>query len=209
MTLFHKLTTAITLTFGLMASAQSAIIFSDNFDTENSGNYQLNYTGLANWTVTDGTVDLIGVGSPWNWFPSQGLYIDLDGSTHNAGIMGHFETLLAGDYTLSFSLAGNQRNNAAETTDVGVSILAGSVLAQQDYSLNRLDGFTQYSIDFSISALQAPSQIQISFGALSNDNIGMLLDDVVLEQHAVAEPASLALLGLGLLGLAVARRTKV
>lgn len=211
MKMFRKLTTALTLSFGLIASAQSAIIFSDNFDTENGGNYKLDYNGFANWTVTDGTVDLIGVGSPWDWFPSQGLYVDLDGSKKNAGIMGHLETLVAGDYTLSFSLAGNQRNTASEITEVGVSVLAGGVIAQQDYSLNRNDGFTKYSIDFSISPLLSPSEILFSFGALSNDNIGMLLDDVVLEQHTttVAEPASLALLGLGLLGLAVARRSKV
>ena len=211
MTLFRKIASTVSLTIGLIASAQSAIIFSDNFNTENGGNYKLNYTGFANWTVTDGTVDLIGVGSPWNWFPSQGLFIDLDGSTNNAGIMGHVETLSAGDYTLSFSLAGNQRNGAGETTKVGVSVLAGSVIAQQDYSLNQRDGFTKYSIDFSISSLFAPSEIQFTFGALSNDNIGMLLDDVVLEQHAtkVSEPASLALLGFGLLGLAAARRSRV
>jgi hypothetical protein len=209
MTLFRKLASTITLTFGLMASAQAAIIFSDNFDSENGGTGVLNYNSFANWSVTSGTVDLIGNGY-FDFFPGKGLYIDLDGSTNNAGIMGRLETLLAGDYTLSFSLAGNQRDNAGETTDVGVSVLAGSVIAQQSYSLNKNDGFTNYSIDFSISDLLAPAEIQITFGALSNDNIGMLLDDVVLEQRvAVAEPASLALLGMGLLGLAAVRRTKV
>ena len=45
-------------------SAQALTIFEDNFDSENGGNYQLNYSGFANWDVTDGTVDLIGEGSP-------------------------------------------------------------------------------------------------------------------------------------------------
>ena len=46
----------------------------------------LNYTGFANWTVYSGTVDLIGNGS-YDFLPGDGLYVDLDGSTSDAGVL--------------------------------------------------------------------------------------------------------------------------
>ncbi len=44
----------------------------------------LNYAGFANWDVLDGFVDLIGNGF-FDLLPGNGLYVDLDGSTGDAG----------------------------------------------------------------------------------------------------------------------------
>ena len=48
----------------LSFNASSAIIFQDNFDSEAGapGVSQLNYNGFANWTVSDGTVDVVSNG---------------------------------------------------------------------------------------------------------------------------------------------------
>ena len=204
---FTKIIGVCALSLGLVGTAQATVIFSDNFDAENGGVGALNYTGFSNWSVSQGTVDLIGNGF-YDFLPGNGLYVDLDGSTNNAGIMGHFQSLAPGDYTLSFDLAGNHRNSAAELTTVNVAVvLGGGTAANSSISLNQNDPFTTYSLDFSISPLLNPSFIFVSFGAASNDNIGMLLDNVVLSDRVgVPEPNTLALLAVGLLGVGFARR---
>jgi len=202
------LSSAIGILFllGTTGTLNAAVIFSDNFDAENGGVGALNYNSFAKWSVSDGTVDLIGNGF-FDFLPGNGLYIDLDGSTNNTGVMAHTESLGIGDYTLSFDLAGNHRNNNVENTLVDVSIQAGGgTPVNQNYSLAQGVGFTNFSLDFSVTI--DPSDILIRFGALGGDNIGMLLDNVVLADAvaAVPEPAIITLFGLGLLGLGFARR---
>lgn len=195
---------ATCLLAGACSLAQATVIFSDNFDTENGGHGALNYNSFDNWSVSKGTVDLIGNGF-YDFLPGNGLYVDLDGSTFNAGMMSHMEWLGAGDYRMSFDLAGNQRNNAPEFTTVNIAILLGDGTgAHQTVSLSKNAGFTTYSLDFSISDLLPFNGVMFSFGAAGGDNIGMLLDNVKLEY--VPEPATLGLFGLGLLGMGVLRR---
>ena len=101
--------------FGMAATllvagrADASLLFSDNFDGEA---YELNAT-LDNWTVTGGTVDLIGSGTPFDFgaLAGNGKYVDLDGSSFDAGIATSSSFLFANGttYTLSFDLAGNQR----------------------------------------------------------------------------------------------------
>src|SRR6516164_5359802 len=69
----------------LRSSAQVSLVFSDNF---NSYSPQLNWLPPANWTAPGpGTVDLIRAGTPYDFFPGNGLYVDLDGSNHLPGTL--------------------------------------------------------------------------------------------------------------------------
>jgi len=112
------------LILGAGSTVSATPIFVDNFNTENEGVGVLDYSGFDNWTVTDGTVDLIGNGF-YDYFPSNGLYVDMDGSTNNAGLMTSNFSLGAGEYILQFDLAGNQRLPARDAVWVQVDL--GSV----------------------------------------------------------------------------------
>jgi hypothetical protein len=196
-----KMCTVVVLLTGFASTVGAQTIpFADNFNSENGGVGQLNYTGFANWTVVDGTVDLIGEGTSWDFFPGQGygLYIDMDGSTNNPGQMLSSSTfdLQPGTYTLSFDLAGNQRQ--ALDDQVTVQLAMGSLL-NKTYTLLNSAPFTTFTETFTISSATTAS---LSFEGTGNDNIGMLLDNVSL----VPEPTTICLLGLGALGLLRKRR---
>ena len=95
----------------LSASAIAApAVFSDNFDANSVG---LNAVP-AGWSVTNGTVDIIGSGY-FDFIPGSGKYIDLDGSTGKAGNLSKTFTLdplpIGQQYVLTFDLAGNHRDN--------------------------------------------------------------------------------------------------
>ena len=92
-------------------TAQADVIFSDNF---NSYAYQLNWVPPANWTVTSGSVDLIGETTPFDFYPGNGRYVDLDGSTGAAGTLRTIMNFAPGTYAVSFDLGGNARNDGAE-----------------------------------------------------------------------------------------------
>lgn len=197
--MFKKILIAAALSTPLFASA--SVVFSDNFESL-AAPYStgLNWSAAGTpWTVGNGTVDLIGAGSSWNFVPAFGKYVDLDGSSGKAGVFSTTLNLNAGvTYNLTFALAGNQRGGSD-----AVEVLFGGA-ALQSFTRTSSAGFTTESILFTPSASQA---FTLSFHNLGGDNVGALLDNVSVA--SVPEPQTYALLiaGLAAMGM-VSRRRK-
>lgn len=183
------------LMLGTAGIASAAPIFYDNFDAENGGTGVFNYSSFSNWTVGPGTVDLIGNGF-FDFQPGNGLYVDLDGSSGQAGLMLSHAIYIpvAGEYTLSFQLAGSQRTPNDETVNVVAAL--GNYASIFNVASNQ--DFTTYTANL---YLDNPGNLFLTFQNLGGDNMGALLDSV--EVAAVPEPGMVMLLGTGLLGLAL------
>jgi hypothetical protein len=213
---------SIFITFFLVSPLYAAIIFQDDFDNESRANCSggqglscLNYD-FDNWNSvnnqnTTGTVDLVQSGTYST--TGSGFYVDLDGSTNDSG---RFQTeqvfsFLSGvTYRLSFDLSGDQRGDGTNYTRSIVTTIDGA--GGQPPYINELiamssnDVWTNYSYTFAGQDINGRIVFRSDIRSNFNDNIGLLLDNVVLETVEVTEPGSIALIFLGLIGLGMSRR---
>ena len=189
MKLRHALIILSVVILGLSPLGPASASFFDNFDSETLAT---NYIGFANWNVTQGTVDLIGQPGFYDFLPGNGRYVDLDGSSSQAGYMTTKNTFGAGSYILSFDLAGSQRGDT-NIVDVNFGGFATSI------TKNSNDPFQTYTYNVTFNT---PSTL--TFHNQGGDNVGALLDNVSVS--SVPVPPSAILLGSGLLGLVGLRR---
>jgi hypothetical protein len=189
------------LALAMVGQLKATTIFSDNFNAENGGIGALNYTAFANWSVSGGTVDLIGSPGFFDFFPANGLYVDLDGTSFQAGTLTSIGIpITPGNYVLSFLLAGSQRG---DFNTIHVNVSGG--LASSTYSLNSDTPLTLETMSFTVLA---PTTINLSFHNAGGDNIGLILDNVRLNQVSSPVPDSgstilflaIGMFGLGLMG---------
>lgn len=170
--------------------AGAAVLLSDNFDSETRS---LNYTGFANWNVTSGSVDLIGPGL-FDLYPGNGNYVDLAGSTNFGGTLTSkqsFSIAPGESFGLSFKLGGSARGTS-NMVDVA---LAGITLATLTLQSNDPLSLRTYNLTNNTNSLMSGF---LSFRNLTNGTQGAILDNVELSRTSVPEPASAALLALGL-----------
>jgi hypothetical protein len=188
----------------LSASANATIILQDNFDSEAgaAGNSSLNYNSFANWTVSDGTVDVVANTNGWgiSCAGNAGKCVDMDGSTGDAGVLtSSLLSLAAGNYTFSFDISGNQRGYSQDF----MTMTLGGFL-NQSFDLVSSDPWTTKTYNFTVTSATSN---YISFNHAGGDNVGIMLDNVSLVMTSkVPEPSSIILFGLGLVGLGFARR---
>lgn len=175
--------------------AQAAVIFNDNFD----GNTLSLDAVPDGWTVSNGTVDIKGPGLS-DLYPGNGAYIDLDGSTHDAGVLSQSFSLTGGVmYNASFTLAGSTRGDS-NTVDVSF----GSTT--ESFTLASSDPLTLFNVGFTPVS---NGNFALTFANRGGDESGAVLLDVAIT-NAVPEPGTYALMlaGLGMLAAVGRRRLK-
>ncbi len=209
-----SMTTAVALTAALIAApAQAGVIFSDNFEADNSMSV-LNSTGLTKWTVSGGTIDYIRHGG-WGigCVGGSGGCLDMDGSTGNAGRITSkqvFSFDSGVQYFIDVALSGNRRGGASDSVIVGiVQETTGTEIKATIGPLAPTAPFGTFSVDFSGSS--APGSWRLFAEGLGGDNIGAILDDYVLRdvpRATVAAPSTLLLTGLALFAAGAVRRRR-
>lgn len=183
-------------------AASVTTLLQDNFNQENRRVGLLNYNQFANWNVIKQSVDLIGNGY-FDFLPGNGLYVDMDGSTGQAGTIQSktiFDFQPGDTVDLSFQLAGNQRNNVTDS----VTVSLGNLFIET-FSLPRSQGFTNFTRSFTVASI---TKATLDFKAIGGDNFGLLLDNVTLTK-SVPEPGSImGLLAFGAFGATSLRKRK-
>jgi PEP-CTERM motif len=193
--------------FSLGVARADTTVFQDNFDNEGPPGSTENFNGFTQWTVTDGTVDLVANGDFGITCPGDtGKCVDLDGSTDDAGIMTSKSlNLAAGSYVLSFDYTGNQRLAPDDT----FSAQLGSLFDTGAITVGSAVPLTHFVS--STITVSSPTTVSLVVGTAGGDNFGPLFDNVVLTQltDPAPEPASWAMmiLGFAFLGRVWRRRT--
>jgi len=163
-------------------SAETILLF-DDFNNENSGLYNENYCTkdnckLENWIALFGSVDLCGNGT-YDFYPGNGLYLDLDGSTGQAVVLkskNEFD-LTNGLYELSFDIGGSTRGDTNSLT-----VTLGDVFIQR-FTLTQNDPMKNYAFEIDIRNQTNVNNAYLTFEHSNDGDLyGILLDNVKLIQ---------------------------
>ena len=167
------------MTAAMAAPGSPELLFFDDFSDD--GPPALSYASFANWTVSSGTVDLLG-NPPGYGIPSISStnIVDLDGTSSppDAGVLATKTTfpLPPGTYRLSFDIAGNQRGGATDS----VMVSLGGVFSET-FIKNSSDPLVMIQRDI---VVVSNTSGKIVFDHAGGDNIGILLNSVKLERIA-------------------------
>ncbi|NOX59975.1 MAG: PEP-CTERM sorting domain-containing protein [Planctomycetes bacterium] len=192
----------------LSTGAEGSVVFVDNFDGENGGTPTTNFNGYSNWTTTVGSTDLIGSGF-FDVYPGNGLYVDLDGTTSEAGTLESTANipLTTGQYLFEFDLGdtnflpgspGTPNGMTVTLFDSGGGVLASANFDSSDTAANMM--LTQ-SIPFD-SVSDTGLTIQFLHDPAPGgpgDTFGLIIDNV--QVTLIPEPGTIALFCLAIPGM--------
>jgi hypothetical protein len=210
------------LAFGLMAflatDAKANLVTNGDFSSPPlAGGFQtfaVGSTGITGWTVASGvanpgfgSVDLIAS----TYFPvPTGQSVDLDGTGSSNVTGGLTQTLTGlvagGTYTLQFFYANNPAGVSSSanvaigslTTGITHSGSVGTSLATMNYTTG----------SYTFIAYGTSQVLSFTSTDPANDQNGIVLSNVSVNLLSVPEPASCAMLGLGLLAAGVYTRSR-
>ena len=221
------LPTALIAALAVTATAHAeSVVFSADFDADVPG---LN-TSPAGFNLTRGNTDLLGDGPnglETDLQPGNGYYVSLVGSGSGAAGLSTDQIFEAGEYELTFDLAGNNQGATDELVEVSLGSFTESI---QLLAANAFDPFSGQSFSF-ITDVAGTLNFDTfdSPGVTDGDDLGALIDNVVLSlvddgsgidsgtgidggsgdgaatPTAVPTPSA-AVAGLAMLGLAFRRR---
>lgn len=201
-----------------ISHAAPMTVFENDFDAENGGSGQLNFASFTNFSVSDGTVDLIANGTfGIGCVGGSGLCVDLDGSTSDAGrfVSDSFSIAAPADLTLTFDLSGNQRGRGPDEVTSGF-IFGGVAIGAGVETVLSDTPFSTRSVFIPNAAAGTYAVFFQNGGSATGgpgDNFGAILDNVLVTASTngttpppIPLPAAAPLLLSGLAGLALLRR---
>jgi len=196
---------------GFSAPAFGSIVVNGDFESPNIGptsfqTFTTGSTGITGWTVTQTSVDLVSNRTGISGYAFTGQQaVDLAGTPGPGGIFQDLATTVGTLYTLTFRESSNGASNnlvvrwgTGATPPIVLSTVTPPLGTWQFVSLNLL-------------ATTSTTRLEFDTLPTNTTNAGPLLDTVTVDQAGIPEPSTLAILGLGGLGLAIGRyrrRTK-
>jgi hypothetical protein len=206
-----RLTAALAGTMILLGAASAqASIFSDNFDAEGPG---LNLVP-AGWSLTQGSVDIIGQNTVFDYYPGHGQYIDLNGTTNQYGGIRTNQLFGPGTYRVNFKLGssvGGAGGVDSATTPKVTEILLGNSkpvfvsLPSLPAAWTSQDFILTTTISGSLAFNSMPD---INIGSPYNRYVGNILDNVSVSSTPLPSTWTTMLIGFFGLGLIAYRGTR-